>query len=122
MSTLKRLALGLAVVIVLLAIAAGVVAGQLPAYGAGALLHPSRHPLTRTLPPACEEKAFAGAGVGLKGWQCSAVEPRRGTIIYLHGVADNRGSATGVVERFAPRGFDVVAYDSRSHGASEGDY
>ena len=122
MSTLKRLAMGLAVVIVLLALAAGVVAGQLPAYGAGALLHPSRHALTRSLPPACEEKTFAGAGVALRAWQCRAIEPRKGTIIYLHGVADNRGSASGVVDRFAARGFDVIAYDSRSHGASEGDY
>jgi pimeloyl-ACP methyl ester carboxylesterase len=45
---------------------------------------------------------------------------RRGTIVYLHGVADNRTSGTGVIERFGPRGFDVVAYDSRAHGESGG--
>jgi uncharacterized protein len=30
-------------------------------------------------------------------------------------------SAAGVVERFGRRGFDVVAYDSRAHGDSEGE-
>ena len=42
-------------------------------------------------------------------------------MVYLHGIADNRTSAAGVVERFGQRGFDVIAYDSRAHGASEGD-
>ena len=41
--------------------------------------------------------------------------------MYLHGVADNRGSGAGVIERFGKRGFDVVAYDSRAHGESPGD-
>jgi hypothetical protein len=30
-------------------------------------------------------------------------------------------SAVGVIQRFVPRGFDVVAYDSRAHGESDGD-
>jgi uncharacterized protein len=41
--------------------------------------------------------------------------------VYLHGVADNRTSAAGVLDRFVQRGFDVVAYDSRAHGESAGD-
>lgn len=45
----------------------------------------------------------------------------RGTIVYLHGIADNPGSAAGAIARFVPRGFRVIAYDSRSHGRSEGD-
>jgi uncharacterized protein len=45
---------------------------------------------------------------------------RRGTVIYLHGFADNRASGAGVMERFRRRGFDVVAYDSRAHGESGG--
>jgi pimeloyl-ACP methyl ester carboxylesterase len=47
--------------------------------------------------------------------------PRRGTIVYLHGIADNRSSARGVIARYIERGFDVVAYDSRAHGQSGGD-
>jgi hypothetical protein len=57
----------------------------------------------------------------LKGWRCDASAGRRGTLVYLHGIADNRASATGVIDRFGKRGFDVVAYDSRAHGESAGD-
>ena len=64
---------------------------------------------------------FAGVDVSLEGWRCAAAADRRGTLIYLHGVADNRGSSVGVVQRFRARGFDVVAYDSRAHGRSTGD-
>jgi pimeloyl-ACP methyl ester carboxylesterase len=41
--------------------------------------------------------------------------------VYLHGVADNRSSAVGVIEHLTQRGFDVVAYDSRGHGQSDGE-
>ena len=40
--------------------------------------------------------------------------------MYLHGVADNRSSAVGVIDWLTQRGFDVVAYDSRAHGQSDG--
>jgi uncharacterized protein len=63
---------------------------------------------------------FAGAGVELKGWQCGAVGPHRGSLVYLHGVADNRTSGRGTITLFSARGFDVVAYDSRAHGESDG--
>jgi pimeloyl-ACP methyl ester carboxylesterase len=36
-------------------------------------------------------------------------------------VADSRAGVSGVVERFGPKGFDVVAFDSRAHGESDGD-
>ena len=42
--------------------------------------------------------------------------------MYLHGIGDNRDSASGIVDRFVGRGFDVIAYDSRAHGASEGEH
>jgi pimeloyl-ACP methyl ester carboxylesterase len=94
---------------------------QLPAVGAGGLLHPMRRGVTAAPPATCEETTFAGAGAMLKGWRCHGSTPRRGTLIYLHGVADNRTSAAGVIRRFGGRGFDVWAYDSRAHGESEGD-
>jgi len=99
----------------------GVVVGQLPAAGAGGLLHPTRQRVVGPPPPTCQDATFAGERVNLKGWQCRASTTRRGTLVYLHGVADNRSSGAGVVERFGKRGFDVVAYDSRAHGESEGD-
>lgn len=99
----------------------GGAACSLPGIGAGALLHPSRKTATQSLPEGCSNATFAGADVSLEGWRCTAAGNRRGTVIYLHGVADNRGSSAGVVQRYRAGGFDVVAYDSRAHGRSTGD-
>jgi pimeloyl-ACP methyl ester carboxylesterase len=105
----------------ILLIALGVAASQLPAAGAGGLLHPARHRVTRDPPPTCQDATFTGEGLELKGWRCRASARRRGTLVYLHGIADTRTSAAGVIDRFGKRGFDVVAYDSRAHGESAGD-
>jgi len=115
-------------VVIILALIGVLTWTQLPGLGAGSLLHPSRRPLAVVTPDGCTDTTYTGAGVSLKGWRCAAPastrgmmgEPR-GTIVYLHGIADNRGSAAGVVARFLPRGFDVIAYDSRAHGESGGD-
>lgn len=88
--------------------------------GADLILHPFRKPLDMALPSMCEEVDFEGEGVILKGWRCQAVGARRGTLIYLHGVSDNRSSGVGIMERFRKRGFDVLIYDSRAHGESGG--
>jgi pimeloyl-ACP methyl ester carboxylesterase len=104
-----------------LLITLGVAESQLPAAGAGGLLHPARHRVVQAPPPTCQDATFAGEGLSLKGWQCHAAAARRGALVYLHGVADNRTSGTRVIERFGKRGFDVVAYDSRAHGESEGE-
>jgi pimeloyl-ACP methyl ester carboxylesterase len=116
----RRARVGIAVA-VLGGVAMAFGATQLPAMGAGGLLHPARHRLVAARAAACQDAAFDGEGVILSGWRCRATGTRRGTIVYLHGVADNRDSAVGVVERFTPRGFDVVAYDSRAHGESTGE-
>ncbi len=117
----RRLILTVTVIGLVVTVLRGVVVGQLPAAGAGGLLHPARHRVVGPPPPTCQDATFAGEGVNLKGWQCRASGTRRGTLVYLHGIADNRSSGAGVIERFGRRGFDVVAYDSRAHGESEGD-
>jgi pimeloyl-ACP methyl ester carboxylesterase len=118
----RRVKRALRVVVPLLAAAVlGIAWQQLPGIGAGALLHPSRRAVTRAAPAGCVERNFGGAGVTLHGWQCEPSAAARATIVYLHGIADNRESATGVIARFLPRGFRVVAYDSRAHGQSDGD-
>jgi alpha-beta hydrolase superfamily lysophospholipase len=94
-----------------------------PSWGAAALLHPGRHTASRQPTLPFEAFVWEGAGtpgVKLVGWWFHAGSPR-GTLIYLHGVADNRGSSVGIAEHFVPLGFDVVAYDSRAHGDSGGD-
>jgi hypothetical protein len=99
----------------------GVAATQLPAIGAGGLLHPSRRRMAAAPPPGCEAATFSGEMVNLQGWRCRARGARRGTLVYLHGIADNRSSGIGIIQRFGARGFDTVAYDSRGHGESDGD-
>jgi alpha-beta hydrolase superfamily lysophospholipase len=102
-------------------VATGAVVAQLPSLAAGGLLHPLRRGLHTPAPHGCTNVTFQGAGIPLRGWRCPAQKNRRGTLVYLHGVADNRGSGTGIVQRFVDRGFDVIAYDSRAHGSSGGD-
>lgn len=116
------MAIGSGAITLILGVAVALVESQLPVFGAGALLYPSRTTLARAIPQGCVEQTFEGVDVELRGWRCAATVPRRGTIIYLHGIADNRGSAIGVVDRFVRRGFDVIAYDSRAHGASTGKF
>ena len=99
---------------------AGVAATQLPAIGAGAMLHPFHRKVTRVVPDRCEAVTLKGDGIDLQGWRAHAQGERRGTIIYLHGVADNRVSGLGIIERFTKTGFEVLAYDSRAHGESGG--
>jgi alpha-beta hydrolase superfamily lysophospholipase len=91
-----------------------------PSWGANALLHPSRRPLQHQPDRPFDAVDFDGAGVKLKGWWFHAAASR-GTLVYLHGVSDNRGTSVGIADHFLARGFDVIAYDSRAHGESGGD-
>jgi pimeloyl-ACP methyl ester carboxylesterase len=116
----RRTRLGLAGTGALLFMLAAAACSQLPKMGAGGLLHPGRREATATRPAACENVEFAGDGVTLRGWRCGARATSRATIVYLHGVGDNRGSGAGVIERYTARGFQVIAYDSRAHGQSGG--
>jgi uncharacterized protein len=93
---------------------------RVPAMAANGLLHPMRRTVFQPIPDNCENVSFPGAGITLKGWRCHATGDPRGTIIHLHGIADNRGSASNVIRRYTAKGFDVIAYDSRAHGDSEG--
>ena len=91
-------------------------------WGANAILHPWRRPLALTPDLPYEPISFSDDDVRLEGWLFrTAAVPRRGLIVYLHGIADNRQSGLGVAHRFLPRGYDVLVYDSRAHGSSTGD-
>jgi pimeloyl-ACP methyl ester carboxylesterase len=92
----------------------------LPALGAGGLLHPFRRSVVTKPPPSCDVAVFTGLDVNLEGWRCKPSGTRRGLLVYLHGVADNRASGSAIIERFRQRGFETIAYDSRAHGSSGG--
>ena len=89
-----------------------------PSWGANALLHPQRRPMRHQPDRPFDAVDFDGAGVKLKGWWFHGAA-HRGTLVYLHGLADNRGTSVGIADHFLARGFDVIAYDSRAHGESE---
>jgi pimeloyl-ACP methyl ester carboxylesterase len=72
------------------------------------------------LPVNRYESIDIDAGVHLRGWLFRTERPRRGLVVYLHGVGDNRSSGLGVAVHFTALGFDVLAYDSRAHGESDG--
>jgi pimeloyl-ACP methyl ester carboxylesterase len=91
-----------------------------PSWAANALLHPPRRPVTQ-VPTRPYESVDVDAGVHLRGWLFRTDKPRRGLLVYLHGVGDNRTSGIGVAAHFNAQGFDVLAYDSRAHGESGGD-
>jgi uncharacterized protein len=111
---------------VLLILAAAVVAAvlvtQAPAVIAGAILRPARLQLAQPAPSTCQPREFQGAGLLLRGWWCAPVGAIRGTLVSLHGVADNRRGAAGLVSRFGKQGLAVAAYDSRGHGESDGEF
>jgi pimeloyl-ACP methyl ester carboxylesterase len=98
-----------------------------PDWGANALLHPYRHHATRgprDVGLSEEDLAVTVApGIVLRGWlvRASADAPRRGLLLYLHGVADTRASGTGLAKRFSRQGWDVAAFDARAHGDSGGE-
>ena len=92
-----------------------------PSWAAPALLHPGRKPVTGPTPPPGETVSIAGDGVTLEGWLFRAQGEKRGTIVYLHGVADNRTSSKVAAQRYGQQGYDVLAYDSRAQGNSTGE-
>lgn len=58
--------------------------------------------------------------VALSGWRCRARSEPRASIVLLHGIADNRGSWSGTIPWLLHKRFEVIAYDSRANGESEG--
>ena len=93
-----------------------------PEWGANAVLHPYRKPLTAVPDIPYDDVAFTGqGGIAFRGWRFRASGERRGMLVYLHGIGDNRAGGIGLAKRFGPKGWEVLAYDGRAQGASGGD-
>lgn len=113
--------------IVLIALVGGIVLAanvstcMAPSWGASAVLHPWRRPAPPEATLPHEDVELQGDGVVLRGWRFPALGERRGWIVYLHGFGDDRRGGEGIARRFGPLGFEVLAYDSRAHGRSDGD-
>jgi len=59
-------------------------------------------------------------GVRLYGWFLPAEGPARGTILFLHGNAENISTHIGSVYWLPERGYNVLLVDYRGYGASTG--
>ena len=88
-----------------------------------AALHPLHTVPKRT--PASFGLAFEGVrirtadGVSLAGWVIPA-EQERGTVIFCHGHGRNRGHVAGLLPTLHNLSLNVLAFDFRGHGDSEG--
>jgi pimeloyl-ACP methyl ester carboxylesterase len=89
-----------------------------PEWGANAILRPHRRPLAEAPRLAHEPFVLEGDGITVRGWMFRGSPPRKGLIVYLHGIGDNRRGGGPLAERFVPQGWDLLAYDARAHGES----
>ena len=64
------------------------------------ILHPIRKPVPAKVPAGCKQVSLMGDGVKLEAWEGRTPGKARGTVIYLHGVCDNRGSGAGILRRY----------------------
>jgi fermentation-respiration switch protein FrsA (DUF1100 family) len=77
----------------------------------------------RSLTPEGAESVWFNSadGTRLHGWFFeSQTGPETTTIVFFHGNGGNIGNVSWVGQRFARRGFDVLLFDYRGYGASEG--
>ncbi len=71
----------------------------------------------------CEEIVVSTTdNTKLDGWLIKAAAPVKGTIIYLHGVADCKIDGIRFAKLMHDNHFNVFLYDSRRHGKSGGEY
>ncbi len=73
------------------------------------------------LPPNTEETWLTTAdNVKLNGWFLHAPQPSKGTVLYSHGNGGNLTFVRGVAQDLVQHGLDVLIYDYRGYGRSEG--
>ena len=66
---------------------------------------------------------FVGAeGVHLRSYRWEARGRARGTVLIVHGFSEHAGRWEPVASHLAAAGFNVLAFDLRGHGRSEGEH
>ena len=123
----RLLALRHAVLSVLLLTVIGSLVGffMLRRFERAITFHPDRAPARGTwaVPEGAEEVWFSVAsGERLHGWFFRAKEqPARATVVYFHGNGGNVSYLDWFGDAYARRGFDVLLFDYRGYGRSEGE-
>lgn len=76
----------------------------------------------QSIPEGAENVWFNSAdGTRLNGWYFKSQSGlETATIIFFHGNGGNIGNVSWLAQRFAKRGFDVLLFDYRGYGASDG--
>lgn len=75
----------------------------------------------RPLPPGAEDVWFASAdGTRLHGWFLPAQGKAKGTVVHMHGNAQNLTSHVDFVAWLPAQGFAVFVFDYRGYGESAG--
>ncbi|HWS89248.1 MAG TPA: alpha/beta hydrolase [Pyrinomonadaceae bacterium] len=94
-------------------------------FEASVIFHPERAARAGVwrAPRGAEEVWFGNAeGLKLHGWFFrSPTQPARATVLYAHGNGGNLSYCEWVGESLAARGFDVLLFDYRGYGRSEGE-
>ena len=94
-------------------------------FEASVIFHPERAALDGIwrVPRGAEEVWFRNAeGLKLYGWFFhSTTQPATATVVYAHGNGGNVSYCDWVGESLAARGFDVLLFDYRGYGRSEGE-
>jgi fermentation-respiration switch protein FrsA (DUF1100 family) len=122
----RRLALRYAMLSVLILILIGLPLGYflLRRFEKAVTFHPVREPWGGEwkLPERAEDVWLtASGGTRMHGWFVRAArEPSEATVIYMHGNGGNLSYLDWMAESLADRGFDVLLFDYRGYGRSEG--
>ena len=86
--------------------------------------HPEKmdHNLRRPPPGASDVWLTTADGLRLHGWFFeNRTDPDSPTIIFFHGNGGNISNVGWLGQRFHERGFNILLFDYRGYGASEGD-
>src|SRR4051812_22313310 len=70
---------------------------------------------------AFEDVRFASAdGTLLSGWFIPAIGEAKGTVVHMHGNAQNMTAHWGYAEWLPARGYNLFCFDYRGYGQSQG--
>ena len=123
----RKLALRYFLISILVIAAVALPAGfyMLRRFESSATFHPERAAIGGLwrVPVGAEEVWFKNAdGLKLYGWLFhSKTQPAQASVIYFHGNGGNLSYCDWVGAELAARGFDVLIFDYRGYGRSQGD-